>query len=189
MSGARKSRGTTDRAGLCHWNTLKPSLVNCVLATLSIRNSLCTGRLKYAGIAKHVGNNGKKGKCIMSGVETRNIARDSLLLLADVRVDGAPEDFRIKVRNLSAGGMMAEGSMPVVPGQHVQINLRHIGWVPGTVAWVQGDRCGVAFTHQIDPKQVRATGADAPQDRQIFINPAKHLKAPAQPDPAALRKI
>jgi hypothetical protein len=51
----------------------------------------------------------------MSNVETRQVNRDSLFLLAQVRVDGQEEISRVKVRNLSAGGMMAEGEAKVVP--------------------------------------------------------------------------
>ncbi|MFD2135280.1 hypothetical protein ACFSLT_08685 [Novosphingobium resinovorum] len=37
----------------------------------------------------------------MNQGENRQIARDSLFLMADLRVDGLDGDFRIKVRNLS----------------------------------------------------------------------------------------
>lgn len=92
----------------------------------------------------------------MSGVDTRNISRDSLFLLAELRLDGAKTEFRVKVRNLSAGGMMAEGRVPVVPGNRLQISLRNIGWVDGAVAWVQENRFGIAFDHEINPKLARA---------------------------------
>ena len=50
----------------------------------------------------------------MSNVDTRQVNRDSLFLLAQVRVDGQDAISRVKVRNLSAGGMMAEGDSKVV---------------------------------------------------------------------------
>lgn len=124
----------------------------------------------------------------MSGVETRNIARDSLLLLAEARLDGASEVFRIKVRNLSGGGMMAEGQMSVVPGNHLQINLRNIGWVPGAVAWVQGDRCGIAFNHEIDPRRVRSN-ATAPEDRQVFVPSPRSAHPQSKTGQSDIRKI
>lgn len=92
----------------------------------------------------------------MSVVDTRNISRDSLFLLAEIRLDGADSEFRVKVRNLSAGGMLAEGSVPVVPGNRLKISLRNIGWVDGGVAWVQENRFGIAFDHEINPKLARA---------------------------------
>ena len=100
----------------------------------------------------------------MSNVETRQIERDSLLLLAQVRVDGAGAEFAVKVRNLSAGGMMAEGKAPVARGSLVSVALRNIGWVGGTVAWKQDDRFGIAFVEEIDPKLARAPVAAGTPD-------------------------
>ena len=92
----------------------------------------------------------------MSNVDTRQVGRDSLFLLAQVRIDGQDNPVRVKVRNLSAGGMMAEGNAHVVRGAHVGIELRNIGWISGSVAWTQGDRFGIAFAEEIDPKLARA---------------------------------
>ena len=39
--------------------------------------------------------------------EHRQIARDSLFVMADVRLDGMSGDQRVRVRNLSSGGLMA----------------------------------------------------------------------------------
>lgn len=91
----------------------------------------------------------------MSNVETRQVNRDSLFLLAQVRVDGLDQLHRVKVRNLSAGGMMAEGEVEVGRGAPVEVELRNIGWVKGTVAWRQDNRFGIAFVDEIDPKQAR----------------------------------
>jgi hypothetical protein len=88
---------------------------------------------------------------MMNGSENRQIARDSLFVLADLRVDGLDGEHRIKVRNLSAGGLMGEGTVRVSRGAVVEINLRNIGWVEGTVAWVHQNRFGVAFRNDIDP--------------------------------------
>ena len=90
----------------------------------------------------------------MSGHEHRQLNRDSLFLMADLRVAGAPP-CKIKVRNLSAGGMMAEGCR-AVRGALVSVEIRNIGAVDGEVAWVQGDRCGIAFCEEIDPMIARA---------------------------------
>ncbi len=88
--------------------------------------------------------------------ENRHLNRDSLFLMADLRVDGEDGEHRIKVRNLSAGGMMGEGRVRVARGNLVEINIRNIGWVEGTVAWLHEDRFGVAFVEEIDPKVARA---------------------------------
>jgi hypothetical protein len=92
----------------------------------------------------------------MVGSDNRQIARDSLFVMADLRLPGTQEEYRIKVRNLSAGGMMGEGSLRVVRGDDIEVNIRNIGWVAGSVAWVQDDRFGVAFREEIDPKVARA---------------------------------
>ena len=93
----------------------------------------------------------------MSSVETRNVSRDSLFLFAELTFEGQPETVKVKVRNLSAGGMMAEGAgVEANRGDRLAIELRNVGSVKGNVAWVQGTRFGIAFEKQIDPKIVRA---------------------------------
>lgn len=115
--------------------------------------------------------------------ENRQLARDSLFVMADMRLDGVPGEFRIKVRNLSSGGMMGEGDVRVQRGTLVLIDVRNIGWIEGSVAWVQGNRFGVAFREEIDPKVVRAPvsgGESVP----------RFVRAPlGRPDEARLRKI
>lgn len=91
----------------------------------------------------------------MTSVETRTITRDSLFLLAELCLEGSDLRYRVKVRNLSAGGMMAEGEARVSAGMKVSLNLRNIGWIEGSVAWVQDNRFGIAFRDEIDAKAVR----------------------------------
>jgi len=118
--------------------------------------------------------------------ENRQIARDSLFLMADLRVDGLEGESRIKVRNLSPGGMMGEGMVRVVRGTPVKVNIRNIGWVPGSVAWVQDNRFGVAFGTEIDPKLARVTVNSAEDATPRFV---RNHEALYSPDAAALRKI
>ena len=101
----------------------------------------------------------------MTSLETRQIDRDSLLLMASMRVERSGPGYRIKIRNLSAGGMMAEGEdIEVGCGAQVMVELRNIGTVVGSVAWVQGNRFGVAFVDEIDPKLARAPISTGPAD-------------------------
>lgn len=86
----------------------------------------------------------------------RQIGRDSLFLMADLQVDGLDGEHRIKVRNLSSGGMMGEGPVHVIRGAVVSVSIRNVGWVEGTVAWVHGNRFGVAFREEINPMIARA---------------------------------
>jgi hypothetical protein len=103
--------------------------------------------------------------------------------MADLRVEGQAGDHRVKVRNLSARGMMAECTVRVTSGAAVQVNLRNIGWVAGKVAWIQDNRFGIAFVDEIDPLLPRAT-----------VEPTeptpRYLKSMAiAPDPRSLRKL
>lgn len=91
----------------------------------------------------------------MSSVDTRQIGRDSLFLMAELKLAGQDRRYRVRVRNLSAGGMMAEGDPKVMRGALVTVELRNIGPVDGSVAWVQDNRFGIAFADEIDPQRVR----------------------------------
>lgn len=125
------------------------------------------------------------GRDLMSE-ENRQIARDSLFLMADLRVDGLDGESRIKVRNLSPGGMMGEGNVRVVRGTPVKVNIRNIGWVPGSVAWVQDNRFGVAFGVEIDPKLARVSVNNADDETPRFV---RNYEALHSPDTTGLRKI
>jgi len=106
-------------------------------------------------------------------LEHRQIGRDSLFLMADLRLDGVDGEHKVKVRNLSAGGMMAEGNVRVVVGKRLEVNLRNLGWVEGVVAWIQENRFGIAFIEDIDPKVVRATASGPTADELTprFVRP------------------
>ncbi|HUD29677.1 MAG TPA: PilZ domain-containing protein [Novosphingobium sp.] len=121
----------------------------------------------------------------MNEGENRQIARDSLFLMADLRVDGLDGEFRIKVRNLSAGGMMGEGAVRVVRGTVVQVNIRNLGWVDGSVAWVQDNRFGVAFRDDIDPRLAREPVGRGEDPTPDFIRDQQ----PRIASGAVLRKI
>lgn len=116
--------------------------------------------------------------------DNRQIGRDSLFLMADMRLDGADGDHRIKVRNLSPGGMMGEGAVRVLRGAMVAVNIRNIGWVEGSIAWVQDNRFGVAFRDEIDPKIARAQNGEG-------THTPRHLRPPlpAGAQATVLRKI
>jgi hypothetical protein len=85
----------------------------------------------------------------------RDADRDSLLLKAVLRFESLKEDNEVRIRNLSSGGLMAEAPLRVARGEKVEVNLRTIGWISGTVAWVAEGRLGISFDHPIDPKAVR----------------------------------
>lgn len=124
-------------------------------------------------------------------MDTRQVNRDSLFLLAQVRVEGQAGESRVKVRNLSAGGMMAEGEAKVMRGSQIQVELRNIGWIDGSVAWKQDNRFGIAFANEIDPGVARAPAASQAADFDAPRYTRNHVAVPAnqQGDVRNLRKI
>jgi hypothetical protein len=108
----------------------------------------------------------------MSGVDTRHINRDSLFLMADVRLEGDATAYRVKVRNLSAAGMMADGELPVMRGSRVTVELRNLSPVAGSVAWVQDQRFGIAFAHEIDPKAPRTQVGSGDLATPRYVRPS-----------------
>ncbi|WP_285712608.1 PilZ domain-containing protein [Erythrobacter oryzae] len=125
----------------------------------------------------------------MTGVETRSVARDSLFLLADIRVEQNAETYRVRVRNLSDGGMMGEGHLRVQRGHRVSVELRNIGAVGGTVAWVQDNRFGVAFDEEIDSQKARRPLQGEEDPAAAVVKPSWAHRAPPPPHPTTLRKI
>lgn len=86
----------------------------------------------------------------MTGVERRSLDRENLIQLAEAQVGRDPAHHRIKVRNLSARGLMGEGPLQVSSGTRLVLTLPEIGQVAGTVVWVQEPRFGVAFDDVIE---------------------------------------
>lgn len=82
-------------------------------------------------------------------------ARDSLFLLAELTLEDSGERHKVKVRNLSSGGMMVESDIEIEQGQRIVADLRNIGPVRGQIAWVRGEKFGVAFDRPINPKLAR----------------------------------
>lgn len=125
----------------------------------------------------------------MGDNEHRQIARDSLFVMAELRVDGIEGDHRVRIRNLSSGGLMAETSLRTLRGQVVWVNLRNVGWVEGVVAWVQDSRIGVAFRDEIDPLVVRAPVPQENQTNLMVHRPAYYKASAAEAANGGLRKI
>lgn len=107
---------------------------------------------------------------IENAAHNRQVARDSLFLMADLRVCGETDARPVRVRNLSQGGLMAEFPDGLAQGQRVEVDVRGIGWVSGQIAWSAAGRIGVAFDRQIDPMLARkpvGQGAHTP----TFVKP------------------
>ncbi len=87
----------------------------------------------------------------------RKMNRDSLLLKAVLRFSNAQEEYEVRIRNLSAGGLMAEVPNGLSRGERVDVKIQNIGWVGGHVAWAIDGRIGVAFDKVLNPKDARIT--------------------------------
>ncbi|MGK6321491.1 PilZ domain-containing protein [Sphingomonas sp. DT-51] len=77
--------------------------------------------------------------------------RDDVAMSARLRLAGQVDGFDVSVRNVSAGGLMAELPHPMVPDSAVEIELAGLGWVAGRIAWQIERRAGIAFDELIDP--------------------------------------
>lgn len=90
-----------------------------------------------------------------------NRNRDSLLMHAEVSANG--KAWVAKVRNISAGGLMAEPCCDLTLGDTIAIVLRNVGQVSGIVAWIDHSRFGIEFDQKIDQQAVRGSiGSTAP---------------------------
>ena len=98
--------------------------------------------------------------------------RDSLLLTALLRALGEETDTQVRVRNLSAGGMMAENAPALTVGTPIVAELRGVGTVRGSVAWAAEGRLGIAFDTEIDPRLAR-----------------KPVTVPARPRASGVRRV
>jgi hypothetical protein len=125
----------------------------------------------------------------MSAVDTRHVNRDSLFLSAELRFEGESVSQRVRVRNLSAGGMMAESDFRVLAGTRVTVTLRNVPPVDGTVVWVHEVRFGIAFADEIDPKAPRSAVGNGDLASPRFVRPSTIAPPNFETDPKRLRNI
>lgn len=118
----------------------------------------------------------------------RNEPRDSLFLKAIVRFPVTREEREVRIRNLSAGGLMAEVPVRVARGEKVEVNLRSVGWITGSVAWVAEGRIGIAFDYPVDPKTARKPVGANSMDLPLYLQKLDRVEAQAV-DPKKLRRI
>jgi PilZ domain len=114
----------------------------------------------------------------------RGLDRDSLLLKAVLRFPRTKDEGEVRIRNLSAGGLMAEAPLRIARGEIVEIHLRSIGWISGHVAWVTEGRLGIAFDHPINPKDARKPVSTNEHEIPNYL---KKLNNPAAP--SKLRRL
>jgi hypothetical protein len=82
-------------------------------------------------------------------------ARDSVFLHATVTASQGEGSGVFRIRNISSGGLMAEGPFTFSAGDELDVDLRNIGVVHGRVAWSSTGRFGMMFDRAIDPRMAR----------------------------------
>lgn len=81
--------------------------------------------------------------------------RDSLFLQGTAWFVDPQASFALRIRNLSASGMMADCDRNCGRGDVISVDLRGVGIVHGRIAWRANGRIGVAFDNDIDPMLAR----------------------------------
>ena len=99
---------------------------------------------------------GRSGIEVPAGSRRRS-TRDSMMLLATIRrvQDPVGEQAPVRVRNLSAIGLMADYQDVALPGDAVVVTVRGIGAIAGKVAWLKRGQIGVTFDREVDPMRAR----------------------------------
>jgi hypothetical protein len=85
----------------------------------------------------------------------RSDSRQSMFLQSAIRRPHDPAEYSIRIRNLSAGGLMADCAFAFEEGEAVWVSIRAVGTAVGTVAWYRAGRLGVQFDVAIDPALAR----------------------------------
>jgi hypothetical protein len=81
--------------------------------------------------------------------ERRNEDRFSAMLRVGKLTDSSGTEQLIKVKNLSAGGVMAIVTRPPDVGEHVHVELSSER-IPASVVWIREDMAGFKFDQNID---------------------------------------
>lgn len=86
--------------------------------------------------------------------KSRSAARESLFLLGKLWLD-SERSTDVRIRNLSATGMMVEIKEHTAVGDVVHIEIKGLGKLAGTIAWIAEKRIGIALARKIDPSLAR----------------------------------
>lgn len=87
--------------------------------------------------------------------QKRGAKRDSLFMRGELaRIDGR-QIGSIRIRNLSATGLMADCDATLQTSNQVAVTLPSTQTVSATVTWVGKGKIGLHFDEAIDPQAVR----------------------------------
>jgi len=93
-------------------------------------------------------------------------------------VVGEQQTSLLRIRNISAGGLMADCNAALATGQEVELEIRNIGIVPGRIAWADGHRIGVAFDAAIDPQLARKPVGTHATESMLVRRPSLRVRRP-----------
>lgn len=102
----------------------------------------------------------------------RGLPRESVFLATHASGEAAGREATLRIRNISAGGLMADGKHPFAKDDRLSVDLRGVGLVHGHIAWASAERIGMAFDEPIDPQRVR---------KPVSTLAAPHLDRPIKP--------
>lgn len=114
--------------------------------------------------------------------KAREANRRSMFLSATVAFGDKVQPVAVRVRNLSAGGIMIESAQVLPEGHRVVCDVKGIGEIPGTVAWATGGRMGISFDNEVDPAAARYS-----PDKTSVIPPGPPLVIPTRRPGLAIR--
>ena len=87
--------------------------------------------------------------------QARDKARKSIFLGAVICLAGCDTSTNVRVRNISAGGMMIDLPGPFEKGLVIAAELKGIGKISGKIAWSTENRAGIVFDRSVDPRLAR----------------------------------
>lgn len=106
-----------------------------------------------------------------NGPQNRGSKRDSLFLLATARLEGGDSVGRLRIRNLSETGLMADCETPLAKDDKVIVDLRGVGEVSGTIRWFADGRIGMEFDQRINPQGARKPVSKGGEDVPSYLRP------------------
>lgn len=104
--------------------------------------------------------------------------RYSVVLRAEVIMDGFDEHVWVRVINISAGGLMIVAPIEATLSGKVTLSIRHLGRLTGQVVWAKDNCFGVKFDEAIDPEalmseRAKRANASADESRTFVKNSAR----------------
>ncbi|GAB5352193.1 MAG: pilus assembly protein PilZ [Altererythrobacter sp.] len=119
---------------------------------------------------------------MIPATDKRNEKRDSVLMMAQLRVEGAGSSEKVKIRNLSNSGIQVEGPVLATDGQRAVVTIRQIGDVGGVVTWTKSARIGISFDEPINSGAARTSLVgdmpEAPRYARAALTPRESYGKP-----------